>query len=310
MNTRSFALALAACGWLPAPASSQVSAASGLQAEIVPVTVSASTHASASVAMPVHVFKPTLTQPGAGAGPWPVVIFSHGRSGTASGRAAMKSPVQGYTEMLSYWHGKGYAVVAAVRPGYGQNTAEDPEDHGARWEGSTCAGPADFSKTAGAAARAVRSVHAWVLEQSWANKERILLMGQSVGGLATVAACGQNWPGVVGCINFVGGAGGNPQASPGASCRPDRLGEQLAIPAKTTKVPSLWLYSANDKFWGEQAPRDWHKAYLQAATASGQGARSEFVAAPAVGENGHSLLGAGSRFWIPAVDKWLQTHGF
>lgn len=310
MKNQSFALALAACCWFPAPAGSQVSATSGLQAEIVSVTVKASAYAAVGVDMPIYVFKPQLTQPGAGAGPWPVVIFSHGRSGTAAGRAAMKSPVQGYAEMLNYWHRKGYAVVSAVRPGYGENTAEDPENHGARWEGSTCAGPADFSKTAGAAAHAIRSVHAWVREQDWANKERILLVGQSVGGLATVAACGQNWPGVVGCINFVGGAGGNPQASPGASCRPDRLGEQLAIPAKTTRVPSLWLYSANDKFWGEQAPRDWHKAYLQTAMASGQGAPSEFVAAPAVGENGHSLLGAGSRFWVPAVDKWLQTHGF
>lgn len=310
MKTQSFALALAAACWITTPARSQVSATSGLQAEIVSVTVTPSAYASVSVSMPVHVFKPAPNQPAAGAGPWPVVIFSHGRSGSAAGRAAMKSPVQGYAEMLNYWHRKGYAVVSAVRPGYGENTSEDPENHGVRWEGGSCAGPADFSKTAGAAAHAVRSVHAWVREQHWANKERILLVGQSVGGLATVAACGQNWPGVVGCINFVGGAGGNPQASPGASCRPDRVGEQLAIPAKTTKVPSLWLYSANDKFWGEQAPRDWHKAYLQTATASGQGAPSDFVAAPAVGENGHSLLGAGSQVWIPAVDKWLQTHGF
>jgi pimeloyl-ACP methyl ester carboxylesterase len=193
------------------PAYSQVNASATLPAESATVIVRASAYSAADVAIPVHVYKPVISQPQPGSGSWPVVIFSHGRSGTAEGRAAMNSPVRGYAEMLNFWHRKGYAVVSAVRPGYGANTAEDPENHGARWEGSSCAGPADFSKTAGAAAHAVRSAHAWVLEQGWANKDRILLMGQSVGGLATVEACGQNWEGVVGCINFVGGAGGNPQ---------------------------------------------------------------------------------------------------
>ena len=222
----------------------------------------------------------------------------------------MKNPLQGYAEMLNYWHEKGYVVVSAVRPGYGDNTTDDPEDHGARWNGSSCSGTVDFGKTAGAAAHAVRSLHSWVAEQSWANKERILLVGQSVGGLATVAACSQNWPGVVGCINFVGGAGGNPQTSPGASCRPDSLGEQLASSGKTTRVPSLWLYSANDKYWGEEPPKQWYRAYAQTAAASGHGAETEFFAAPPVGDNGHTLLSAGGRSWMPVVNAWLVKHGF
>ena len=308
MKPQLLALALAASCLIPAPVASQGN--SGLQPEIVSLDLPPSAYASSRVAMPVQVFKPTLTQSDAGSGPWPVVIFSHGRAGSPVGRAAMKSAVHGYFDMVRYWHTKGYAVVAAVRPGYGENAAEDPEDHGARWTGSTCRGAVDFSKTAAAATHAMRRVHAWAVEQRWVNKERVLLVGQSVGGLTTVAACGQNWPGVIGCINFAGGAGGNPDASPGASCRADRLGEHLASAAKTTAVPSLWLYSANDLFWGEQAPKEWHKAYLQAAAAAGSQVPSEFFAAPAVGENGHSLMGAGSRFWVPVVDVWLHKNGF
>lgn len=304
------ALGLTVCALIQTPARAQSNPVAGPQAEIIGITVKASPYASADVTMPVHVFKPTLTQPNAMAGPWPVVIFSHGRSGTAAARAAFKTPLPADSEALRYWHRKGYAVVSAVRPGYGDNTAEDPEDHGARWNGNACTGPADFSKTAGAAAHAMRSVHAWVVEQGWAAKDRILLVGQSVGGLTTVVACGQNWPGVMGCINFAGGAGGNPDLSPGASCRADRLEEQLARPGKTTGVPSLWLYSANDKFWGEEAPRQWHTAYRQAAAAAGQKVESEFFAAPPVGQNGHALHTSGSRFWIPAVDAWMQKHGF
>lgn len=166
----------------------------------------------------------------------------------------MKAPLAANSDAVRYWHAKGYAVVSALRPGYGENTREDPEDHGVRWSGGTCNGQADFAKTTAAATLAMRSVHAWVVEQGWVAKNRILLVGQSVGGLTTVAACGQNWPGVMGCINFAGGAGGNPEASPAASCRPDAMEQQLASPGKSTTVPTLWLYSANDKFWGRRHP--------------------------------------------------------
>jgi dienelactone hydrolase len=273
------------------------------------VIVKASTFASSDVTIPVHVIKPPATQPNDVNGPWPVVIFSHGRPGSIAGRAALKAPIQPFADMVRFWHDKGYAVVTAVRPGYGDNTKEDPEDHGARWDGSTCSGPVDFSKTANAAAHAVRSVYAWVVAQSWSIKERIVLVGQSVGGLATVTACSQSWPGVMGCINFVGGAGGNPQSSSGASCQADRLAKQFAIAGKTTKVPSLWLYSANDKYWGEQAPKEWHKAHSDAASETGQSGKSEYFAAPPVGDNGHALLSSGSRIWIPVVDAWLKANG-
>jgi dienelactone hydrolase len=279
-----------------------------LPAEIARISVKASPQTNAAIDMPVHVFKPTLTQLNAGAGPWPVVIFSHGRAGTVEERAALKTPAS--AALVRYWHGKGYAVVAAVRPGYGDHTAEDPEDHGARWNGNVCSGAADFRKTALAAAQSIRQIQEWLPSQSWANKERIVLVGQSVGGLATVAASGQNLPGVVGCINFAGGSGGNPRTSPGASCQPDRLGEVLSSAASSTRMPSLWLYAANDLYWGPDAPKKWHQAHVQAAMAAGQKTTADFYAAPAVSQDGHRLLAAGTGYWQPVVGDWLKKNGF
>ena len=311
MNTPVTSLLMAAALSAGSAAHAQSINSDGLQPEIFTLTVRASVYAPSDVAMPVHVFKPRQPQAGVGAsGPWPVVIFSHGRAGNLAGRAALKSPVHSYFEMVRYWQGKGYAVVAAIRPGYGENTAHDPEDHGARWRGNMCTGPVNYGKTAGAAAYAIRTVRDWVVTQGWANKDRMLLVGQSVGGLATVAACAQNWPGVIGCVNFVGGAGGNPEDSPGKSCLADQLGEELASHGKSTTVPSMWLYSANDKFWGEQAPKDWYRAYVAVAKAAGQKAPSEFFAAPAVGDNGHTLQGSGGKIWMPVLDSWLKANGF
>jgi dienelactone hydrolase len=278
-----------------------------LPAEIARINIKASPHAATPVDMPVHVFKPTLTQMNAGAGPWPVVVFSHGRAGTLEERAALKAPVS--SALVRYWHGKGYAVVAAVRPGYGDNTAEDPEDHGARWNGNVCSGAADFRKTAQAAAHTISQIQEWLPSQPWANKERIVLVGQSVGGFASVAACGQNLPGVVGCINFSGGSGGNPRTSPGASCQPDRIGEVLSSAASTTRAPSLWLYAANDLYWGPDAPKKWHQAHVQAATAAGQKNTADFYAAPAVAQDGHRLLAAGTNYWQPVLNNWLKKSG-
>jgi len=302
------ALCFATVCLIATTAISQDNQPKALSPEKVSVIVGASPYALADITIPVHVFKPPEGPASPAKDQWPVVIFSHGRSGSAAARAAQKNPVNG--DVVRYWHSKGYAVVAAIRPGYGDNTSEDPEEHGARWNGSSCSGRADFSKTANAASHAVKAVHAWLLTQNWADHHHLLLVGQSVGGLATVAACGQNWPGVKGCINFAGGTGGNPDASPGRSCRPDRLSEVFSHSAKTTLVPSLWLYSANDQFWGEEAPKAWFKAFTDAARAAGQTAPVEFFAAPAVGNNGHSLQSMGGRFWFPVVDAWLAKNGF
>jgi dienelactone hydrolase len=285
-------------------------AANDLQAEIVQVTVKGAGIRGADVAMPVHVFKPTLTQPNAAAEPWPVVIFSHGRSGAPAERAALRNPV--LFGHVRYWHGKGYAVIAPIRPGYGELTAADPESSGAIFPtgGGPCTGLADFNKVAAAATHALRSAHEWLIAQPWANKDRILLVGQSVGGLTTVAACGQNLPGVIGCVNFAGGAGGNPKISPGASCQPDRMRDVLAKAGQSTQVPSLWLYSENDQYWGAEAPKQWHKAHVEAAAAAGQKHSAEFFAAPPVDTDGHRLLNVGGRFWSPPLNAWLKKNGF
>ena len=306
MNVRRF-MNLLACCFITATAHSQGKNPNSLQPEIANVIVKASTYSLTDITIPVHVFKPPQSLFGQPKESWPVVIFSHGRSSAEAARAAEKNPVN--FDIVRYWHSKGYAVIAAIRPGYGDNYSEDPEDHGVRWNANTCSGKADYSRTANAASYAVKAAHEWLLTQNWADKNHLLLVGQSVGGLATVTACGQNWPGVIGCINFAGGTGGNGDASPGKSCRPDRLSEVLSSSAKTTAVPSLWLYSANDKMWGEDAPKAWFKAFTEAAKDAGQTAPLEFFGAPAVGNNGHSLQTMGSRFWIPVVDKWLDKNG-
>ena len=57
----------------------------------------------------------------------------------------------------------------------------------------------------------------WLQAQDWARHDFIVLEGTSMGGLTAVATAAVDPPGVVGCINFSGGVGGDPQRAPGNS---------------------------------------------------------------------------------------------
>jgi dienelactone hydrolase len=158
-----------------------------------------------------HVYKP------AGDGPFPLVIFSHGRAPSRVDRARLEYPV--LVGHANYWLHKGVAVIAPVRPGYGDTGGLDREDSGARWNGNVCSGEPDFTRVASRAGQTVVALHQWALQQPWVRKDRLLLEGQSVGGMTTVSVAALNLPGVVGAVNFAGGSGGNPRVVAGQKLR-------------------------------------------------------------------------------------------
>jgi dienelactone hydrolase len=132
--------------------------------------------------------------------------------------------------------------------------------------------------------------------------DRVLLVGQSTGGLTTIAAVATNPEGVVGGINFAGGMGGNPPGSLGKSCRPELLTALYGQFGKTTRVPTLWLYAENDLFWGADAPKRWFDSFKSG------GSDATFVQTPPVPDvvNGHSLVFTGEPLWRPSVDSFLR----
>ena len=239
-----------------------------------------------------------------GPGPFPVVVFSHGREPTAAGRAGLALGVS--RSQVLYWLSRGVAVVSPLRPGYGRSGGSDVEAAGVSIDRSgRCIGHADFRRTADAAVRSVDATLQWLRGQSWADASAVLLVGQSVGGLATVAAAAQGLPGVVGYVNFAGGTGGNPERTPGASCEPEQVEALYADYGRTTTVPNLWVYALNDQYWGPAVPREWHAAFARG------GSPSTFVEEPPVpGGDGHGLSRHAPALWGPAVDALLAGLGY
>jgi dienelactone hydrolase len=269
-------------------------------------------HTSGARAMRTLVFKPQ------GSGPFPVLLFAHGRPAYARERAQLVHPMS-YGH-VRYWLAKGYAVVAPIRPGYGaafgSNAGSlgdaDLESSGAGYSSSgQCLRSPQPARAAQAAMQAQRAALDWVRQQPWARHDHIVLEGQSVGGLATVALCAANPPGVKACINFSGGAGGDPQHAPGRMCAPEQTTQLMRDYGHTTQVPSIWLYAANDLYWGAEPPKQWHAAFAQAASASATAKPppSTFVQTPPIGSDGHSLLRSGSVQWRPPLEAWLKKNG-
>jgi dienelactone hydrolase len=235
-----------------------------------------------------------------GPGPFPVLLFAHGRSADGPTRARMKQPIP--LDHVRYWQRKGFAVVAPIRPGYGDSGGIDREASGARYDDQgRCTSVADHAHTANNARQAMRAALDWVRGQPWARADHILLDGQSVGGITTVAFCATQPPGVRGCINFAGGSGGSPNSG-GHVCNPDTVRELMREWGRQTRAPSIWFYAPNDQFWGPDSPRQWHEAFAQGGSAS------QFVGtAPLPDADGHLLLYRGGRMWSQPLDTWLQA---
>jgi hypothetical protein len=99
----------------------------------VSIVVKASPILAVDTVIPAHVFKPPQNSSAQPKETWSVFIFSHGRPASATARASQKNPVN--SKIVRHWHSHGYASVANVRPGYGDNCSIDPEDNGSRWNG-------------------------------------------------------------------------------------------------------------------------------------------------------------------------------
>ena len=225
----------------------------------------------------------------------PFLILNHGRSGSAQARARFGRAR--FTQNAAWFVEQGFAVVVPTRAGYGVTGGPDLEAAG------PCAAM-DFPARFAAGAANIEAVLRWVRGQPWADPDHGLLAGQSFGGASSLALAARDAPGIVGVLNFAGGGGGDPAAHPGEPCSAEALDRTMAGFGASTRVPALWLYSENDRYWGPRWPRLWFEGYRD------QGAPARFVALPASGSDGHGIFTAMPSAWQPAVLGFLRHLAF
>jgi pimeloyl-ACP methyl ester carboxylesterase len=226
-----------------------------------------------------------------GAGPFPVVVLAHG-----SPRAPEERRANGRQRLVTQslpFLAIGMAVIVPTRRGYGASGGEWSEGYG------TCADP-NYYAAGLETARDMRAAVDAIRHEAWADTRHVVLAGQSAGGFGAVAAATAPFDGLVAVINFAGGRG---SLAPGQVCGESRLVEAMALYGRSVRVPAMWLYSVNDQFFGPQLARRMHEAFVRA------GGDAEFVAAPAVGLDGHSYFAYAVDDWAPRVMAFLQRVG-
>lgn len=230
----------------------------------------------------------------AGNGPFPLAIISHGRDSDT--RAQMARPR--FESAARYFVRKGFAVAVPLRLGYGELAAlGDPEDS------MGCDHPR-YEAAGMAAARQVVAVAQQLQTQADIDPKRLVLVGQSVGGLTTVAATSLRPPGLMAAVNFAGGHGGNPRARPGNPCQGQLITRAMGQWGSSAQVPMLWVYTENDRYFNPAHSKAWFDAWQQA------GGQGEFMLLPGFADDGHTLFARGNDLWQPVVDQFLARHGF
>lgn len=229
--------------------------------------------------------------------PW--LVLNHGRPAIASKIAQMERVR--YLRNSKYFVEKGFVVLIPTRIGYGPNNGPDVE----------YSGPCDSKKYPDAVQSAVDqnlAIINYAKKLSYVNPKRGMVIGQSYGGITSVALSTTSVEGLFGVINFAGGGGGNPETRPANPCREDLLRKTFADYGLGTKVPSLWLYSVNDRYFGPDLPRQWYESFKKGA--DNNKIMSRFVTLPPYKEDGHASFSGNPKAWEPEVETFLRELGF
>ena len=259
--------------------------------EILTLPVSVTTYFGITVHQPivVTVFREDTREKA------PFLILNHGRPASEAEFAQMKR--QRYPANSRYFVERGFVVFVPTRVGYGDSGGPDAEYSG------KCE-TRDYPPAYAAAAQQSAALIQHLPKLPYVDPGRGLAVGQSFGGTTAIALASMPLPGLVATVNFAGGGGGNPVTRPENPCGAYQMKRLLAGYGKTNRLPTLWLYSENDRFWGPDLPKTWFAAFQEA------GGKGRFVSLPPYKDNGHSIFSGNPDAWKAAFEAFIHEHGF
>lgn len=264
--------------WTAAPA-----LADGLVQQALPVPASFAD--GSSLTLEGVVIRPE------GPGPFPIAIVTHGAPRDAADRPGM-TPLRLVPQAREFAR-RGWATLVVMRRGYGASEGPYTESNGA------CDNP-DYLRSGQRSAEDLRQAVRFMARQPYADASKVIAVGVSAGGFASLALSADPPPGLRAVISFAGGRGSRGDDD---VCTADRLVAAFGTFGRTSRVPSLWIYAENDLFFGPKLARRFVDAF------TGAGGKAELVMAPANGKDGHFLFSAAVPAWTPVVDRFLAAQG-
>ena len=241
------------------------------------------------VSLEVVIYKP------AGRGPFPALMFNHGSTGNGDNPALFTST---YTSaaLASFFTAKGWLVAFPQRRGRGKSDGLYDEGFEINRSGYSC----DPQLSLPGLERALSDLDAaysYLANRPDVDNNRLLIGGQSRGGIVSSVYAGTRPTRFVGVVNFVGGWVGD--GCPRAAAVNTLSFTRAAAFAR----PMLWLYGENDPFYKISHSKGSFDAFIQA------GGKGEFKVFDAgSGRDGHGIVSQPD-LWRSAMDDYLKLLG-
>jgi dienelactone hydrolase len=229
-------------------------------------------------------FETTLYKP-PGQGPFPLLLMNHGKE---RGKPSAQKRDR-FLAMGREFVRRGYAVAVPMRKGFSKSEGIY-SDYGCNMHDNGMVQADDIE----AALRALTKL-------SWVDHDRVIVAGQSYGGLATMAFGTRQFPGVRGLLNFAGGL-----RIDGHYCDwQSALVTAFRSYGSRTSLPSLWFYGENDSYFDPSLAQRLQTAYQSA------GGSSQLIAFGRFKSDAHGLASSrdGIPVWWPATERFLQRIG-
>jgi len=221
------------------------------------------------------IFKPS------GSGPFPIVLINHGKQGRAEKTQPRERSLPAVREFLQ----RGYAVVLPMRQGFSKSG------------GSVLNPGCNITSNGIEQAKDLESVIEWLSQQDWVDSKNMIMLGQSHGGLTTLAYAQNPHSGFKLFVNFAGGL-----KFLGSDCQWEHS-LKLAFKnyGQNSKVSMIWFYGANDSFFPPNVIQPAYEAYIQGNP------NVQMISFGVFGKDAHGLFGSyeGIPIWLPVIEKKL-----
>ena len=228
-----------------------------------------------------------------GEGPFPLLVFNHGA--TLNGREPKRFRDTWSSFLLANaFVDRGWMVAFPQRRGRGRSDGVYDEGFAPdRKQGYSC----DAGRSLSGAERALGDIEAAIAAlrpRPEVSKGRLLIGGQSRGGLLSIAYAAKHPDQVLGAINFVGGWLAETCGTAAA------VNKALFRRGGSFRRPTLWLYGKNDATFSIDHSRANFAAFVQA------GGKGAFFDLPVPNPTPGHLLIVWPEQWLPLVEQYLN----
>lgn len=221
--------------------------------------------------------------------PHPLALMTHGTPRATTERSEL-TPLRLIPQAREFAR-RGWTAVIVMRRGFGDSGGVYAEDS------NQCGTSPDLLRPTREAVKDLRGAASYLVTRPEVDGSRMIGVGISTGGMAMLGLAADPPPGLKAAISFAGGRGSD---APDHVCNPDVLIKAVGDLGMRSRVPMLWVYAANDHFFGPQLAEQLYEAYSES------GGSVRFIATGPFGADGHELFSQeGAVIWTPIVDEYL-----